>query len=399
MSTKTKKADKEKETSSKEAATPAAKKNSPKVTKKTSTKKPKTMAELLGQVKQAIIIPQKDERITGKIVEKQKNALVIDISAKTLAAVGSKEFEIAREYIDELKEGQEIEVTVLSIDANRGYIPVSLRQAAVDAKWEIFEEALEEDKELSAKGLETNKGGMIVSVSGVRGFVPSSQFGKDYMGKIDDLLNKTFKVKAIEVDREKNRLIFSERHVSEAGELALRDSALGAVEAKAIYEGVVSGVMHFGLFVTVEIPVEGEDNVGHIEGLVHISEISWEKVDHPKNYHKVGDRIKVKVLGVDEKTNKLNLSIKQLSDDPWKGIDKNYPVGTTLTGTVSRVEAFGVFLNVEDGVDGLIHASKLNPDETYEKGAEVTVTVESVDPERRRMSLSPILTEVPVGYK
>ena len=378
------------------AAKPA-KSSSKKVPPK--SKKPESMSELLKQVGQTIVVPHKDERITGTIVEKQKNALIIDINAKTLAAVGSREFDIAQDYIGELKEGQEIEVTVLAEDSPRGYIPVSLRQAAVDAKWEVFEESLEDDKELTAKGIETNKGGMIVVVNGVRGFVPSSQFGKDFMGKIDDLLNKTFQVKAIEVDREKNRLIFSERHVSEADELALRDSALSAVESGSIYEGVVSGVMHFGLFVTVEIPVDDKDGVGHIEGLVHISEISWEKVDHPKNYHQVGNRIKVKVLGVDEKTNKLNLSVKQLSDDPWKVIDKDYPVGTTLTGTVSRVEPFGVFVNVEDGVDGLIHASKLNPDEVYDKGAEVTVTVESVDPERRRMSLSPILTEVPVGYK
>ncbi|MBT3250044.1 MAG: S1 RNA-binding domain-containing protein [Candidatus Pacebacteria bacterium] len=365
------------------------------------SKKPQSMAELLKQVDQAIVVPHKDERITGTIVEKQKNALIIDINAKTLASVGSREFEIAQDYIDELKEGQKIEVTVVSEDSSRGgYIPVSLRQAAVDAKWEIFEESLEGDSELTARGIETNKGGMIVEVSGVRGFVPSSQFGKDFMGRINDLLNKDFQVKAIEVDREKNRLIFSERHVSEADELALRDSALTAVESGAVYEGIVSGVMHFGLFVTVEIPVGSKkDSIGHIEGLVHISEISWEKVDHPKNYHHVGDRLKVKVLGVDEKTNKLNLSVKQLSDDPWKEIDKGYPVGTTLTGTVTRVEPFGVFVNVEDGVDGLIHASKLSPDVVYEKGIEVTITVESVDPERRRMSLSPILTEVPVGYK
>jgi small subunit ribosomal protein S1 len=378
---------------------PTAEVKTAKTSSKKSSQKPQTMAELLEQAESKIVVPTKDERIIGTIVEKQKNALIIDINAKTLAAVGSREFGVASEYIEELKEGQKIEVTVLSEDSSRGYIPVSLKQAAVDAKWEVFEEALEEENELTAKGIETNKGGMIVEVSGVRGFVPSSQFGKDFMGKIDDLLNKSFKVKAIEVDREKNRLIFSERHVSEADELALRDSALSAVETNAIYEGVVSGVMHFGLFVTVEIPVDGKDHIGHIEGLVHISEISWEKVDHPKNYHQVGDRIKVKVLGVDDKTNKLNLSVKQLSDDPWKEIDKDYPVGTSLTGTVSRVEPFGVFVNVEDGVDGLIHASKLNPDETYEKGAKVTVTVESVDPERRRMSLSPILTEVPVGYK
>lgn len=367
--------------------------------KTTQTKKPRTMAELLAQQESKIVVPQKGERITGTISEKTKNALVIDIGAKTLGAVTDRELEIAQDYIDELAAGQQLEVIVLSPESNRGYIQLSLRQAAVDAKWEVFEQAVEEDSELMAKGLETNKGGMIVLVNGVRGFVPSSQFGKDYMGRIDDLLNKEFRVKAIEVDRDKNRLIFSERHVSEAEELALRESALDKVEDGAIYEGVVSGVMHFGLFVTVEVPVEGDDHVGHIEGLVHISEISWEKVDHPKNYHQIGDRLKVKVLGVDERTNKLNLSIKKLSDDPWKGIDENYPVGTTLSGQVTRTEPFGVFVNVEDGVDGLIHASKLNPEENYQKGDEITVAVESVDPKRRRMSLSPVLTEVPVGYK
>lgn len=369
-------------------------------TSKKDSKKPQTMADLLAKVGSTIVVPQKGEGITGKIVEKTKNSLVIDIGAKTLGAVSDREFSLAQEYISELKEGDKLEVTVISPETERGYIQLSLRQAAVDAKWDVFEEALENDSEVEVKGLETNKGGMIVVANGVRGFVPSSQFGKDFMGKIDDLIGKKFNVKAIEVDKEKNRLIFSERHVSEADELALKETALDAVEDGATYKGVVSGVMHFGLFVTVEVPVDKKgDNVGHIEGLVHISEISWEKVDHPKNYHQVGDEIEVRVLGIDEKTNKLNLSIKQLSDDPWKGIDKDYPVGTTVSGKITRVEAFGAFVNVEEGVDGLIHASKLNPDETYEEGQEVTVSVESVDPERRRMSLSPVLTEVPVGYK
>ncbi len=150
---------------------------------------------------------------------------------------------------------------------------------------------------------------------------------------------------------------------------------------------------------TVEIPVEDQEAIGHVEGLVHISEISWEKVAHPKDYHQVGDRIKVKVLGIDEKTGKLNLSIKQLSDDPWQGIDDRYQPGTTLTGVVSRVESFGVFVNVEEGVDGLIHSSKLEPGSELKKGDEITVNVESVDPDQRRMSLSLVLTEVPVGYK
>jgi small subunit ribosomal protein S1 len=378
---------------------PSVKASAKAPSKPTPQSAPTSMEQLLAQTENAIVVPRKGHRVTGTIVEKQKHALVVDIGAKTLGAVFDREFALATEYIDELKVGDKIETTLVSDETERGYLPLSLRQAAVDAKWEYFEEAMEKDMVLEAKGVETNKGGMIVVVNGVRGFVPSSQFGKEYMGNIEGLMDAAFRVRAIEVDREKNRLIFSERHVSEANELALRDSALDAVEENAIYEGVVSGVMPFGLFVTVEIPVGTDKSIGHVEGLVHISEISWEKVDHPKNYHSVGDRLKVKVLGVDDKTGKLNLSIKQLSDDPWTGIDKEYPVGTTLTGKVTRVEPFGVFVNVIDGVDGLIHASKLDPSEVYEKGDEVTVNVENVDPERRRMSLSPVLTEVPMGYK
>jgi len=234
--------------------------------------------------------------------------------------------------------------------------------------------------------------------------VPSSQFGKELVGKYMQLRGKTIQVKAIEVDREKNRLIFSERHVSEADEIAQKSQALNAVKIREIYEGVVSGVMPFGLFVTVEVPLakatkDKEETRGQVEGLVHISEISWEKVAHPRDYHKIGDRLKVRVLGLDERTSKLNLSIKQLSDDPWVGIDKRYEVGMSISGTVSRMESFGAFINVEPGIDGLIHSSKLDPDSQLKKGDKVTVNVESVDPEQRRMSLSLVLTELPMGYK
>lgn len=362
----------------------------------TSTKAT-TMADLLKQYETKLVVPKKGMALTGKVSKKTKNSLSVDLGAKAEGVVTDKEFDIAADYISELEVGQPIEVQVISEENNQGQVMLSLKKAALESKWDFFYQAMESGEPLDAKGVEVNKGGLVVLVAGVRGFVPSSQFGREMSNKFATLKGKTFPVKTIEVDREKNRLIFSERHVSEEGEIAQKSEALHAVKSGEIYEGTISGVMHFGLFVTVEVPMDKEK--GSVEGLVHISEISWEKVTHPKEYHKVGDRVKVRVLGIDERTGKLNLSIKQLTDDPWLTIQERYQPGTTVTGTVSRVESFGVFVNVEPGVDGLIHNSKIEPNQTFNKGDSITVNVESVSSEARRMSLSPVMTQLPVEYR
>lgn len=358
-----------------------------------------TMDDLLAMPENTVVVAKKGETIIGTVTGIDNKAVRVDIGSKTEGLVTEREYDLARDYISELKIGDKVEVTIFSTENSQGQVLLSLKHAALDARWDYFAETMEKSEVLEAKGVEINKGGLIVVVNGVRGFVPSSQFGKELVGKFQTLKGKSFKVKAIEVDREKNRLIFSERHVSEEKELAQKEQAISSLETGKIYEGVVSGVMHFGLFVTVEVPIEGKESVGHVEGLVHISEISWEKVNHPKDFHQVGDRIQVKVLGQDERTGKLNLSIKQLRDDPWIGIDTKYPVGTTLAGKVSRVESFGVFVNIDQGIDGLIHNSKLESSHNFKKGDDVTVYVESVSPDQKRMSLSPVMTERPVEYR
>lgn len=356
------------------------------------------MEQLLAESGTQLKIPQKGSIIEGVITDITKKMVIIDIGGKTEGVVVDKEFELAEDFIEDLGVGDTVSVYVISSENDRGQTLLSLKKAAMDKKWDIFTQALENNLNVAVKGVELNKGGMIVIASGIRGFVPSSQFGKKHLGKLHELINKKFDVKVIEVDREKNRLIFSERHVSEQNIIEQRDAALDKIKVDDVLTGVVSGIMPFGLFITVEVKIDG-DHSGQVEGLVHISEMSWMKVEDPNKLFSVGDKVEVKVLGIDQAAGKLNLSIKQLSLDPWQTAIEKYPVGTTVSGKISRIESFGVFVNFEPGVDGLIHISKLPSLEDYKEGDKVSVNVESIEPDKRRMSLSPVLTTVPMGYK
>lgn len=374
-------------------------KNPAKTAVKPSTKAPTTMEELLNMAQTPLRVPKVGDVLEGVITEVTKKAVLVDINGKTEGVVADKEFDAASDYIKGLKQGDTISVYVTSTENDRGQILLSLRRAAMNQRWDQFSSALQTGETVTVRGLELNKGGMIVGVDGIRGFVPTSQFSKHFIGKLDSLLNRPIKVKVIEVDKEKNRLIFSERHVSEADLIAQKSATLSKVTVGAVYEGKVSGVMPFGVFVALSIPIEGEKEEGKIEGLVHISEISWEKVEDLSKMFRVGDTVKVKVLTIDQATGKLNLSVKQLSADPWSVVAEKYPEGTVVSGVVSRIAPFGVFVTVEPGVDGLIHISKVPAGEEPKVGAKIQVSVEKLEPEARRMSLGIVLSEVPMGYK
>lgn len=378
-----------------------------KVTKKEAAKapvsasKPQTMEELLEVTGYKISAPKPGDVIKGLITDVSKRAVLVDIGGKTEGMVIDKEFDAVRDLVGDLNVGDEVAVYVLTPENERGQILLSLKRAQMDRKWEQFSEYMETGEAVEVTGIEVNKGGMIVQADTVRGFVPSSQFGKNFLGNMEALIDQKFKVKVIEVDKEKNRLIFSERHVSEAAALAMKSVALQHVNVGDEYDGVVSGIMPFGVFVGVEVPLNGkkDKDTGKLEGLVHISEISWEKVNDPNDYFKLGDKVKVKVLGVDESAGKLNLSVKQLQADPWTTVETKYPIGAKVTGKVTRVAPFGAFVTLEAGIDGLIHISKIPAGEEPVVGGEVEVFVETVDVEHRRMSLGMVLTEVPMGYK
>lgn len=371
-------------------------KKEPKKNEITFTGTPTTMDELLAATGYALKAPKRGDVVEGLVTDITKRMVLVDIGAKTEGMVVDKEFEATKDLIEGLTIGDEVSVYIISPENDRGQILLSLKRAAVDRKWEQFAEYMQTGKLVEVEGLEVNRGGLIVQTEGMRGFVPSSQFGKAYLGNMDGLVGKRFKVKVIEVDREKNRLIFSERLVSEAGAIEMKDRALEVIKQGDDYEGVVSGIMPFGAFMTVTVPLANGE-IGQVEGLVHISEISWEKVNDPNDYFKQGDRVKVRVMGIDN--GKLNLSVKQLKDDPWTQIAKKYPEGTQVQGTVTRTAPFGVFVTLEPGVDGLIHISKIPAGSEPKVGDTVDIVVDTVEMDNRRMSLGMVLKEVPVSYR
>jgi len=389
-----KKVKKTKKQAKKKPVSKKHKKSPKKSVSKKESKAPQTMEELIENTGYNFIGLKKGEEVEGVITDISKKTILVDIGAKTEGVILNKELSEIPEFIEDFKIGDTIKSIVFSPENDKGQILLSIKDSAMDHKWDTFQEYLDSSKAVKVRGLEVNKGGLIARFMRIRGFVPASQFGSEHLGKIENLQNKLFKVKIIELDREKNRLIFSEKAVSEAAALAQKQQALKKVKKGEVYEGLISGVMPFGIFVRVEI----EDGMV-LEGLVHISEISWEKVDNLNKLYNVGDKVEVKVLEIDKDSGKLNLSIKQLTPDPWLDLVKKYPKDKKVKGKVTKLTSFGAFVQLEEGVEGLVHISKIPADISMDVGNQVDVYVESVDEEKRRMSLGLVLKEKPVGYK
>ncbi len=354
-------------------------------TKSSSTSTPSNMEELLASVGNKLKTFKRGDIVTGKISEVTGRAVYVDVGGKAEGIVADREFEAARDYIKTLKAGEEITAFVTSPENDSGQIILSLKRAAADSRWKIFEDALNENKTITVRGKEVNKGGLVVEAEGVFGFIPASQLSKDVMGRPETLVSKSVQVKVIEVDRNQNRLVLSEKAVTEAEEIAGRKKLLEQVEMGSSYQGKVVGLVPFGAFVEVKVG-KGKDTQT-LEGLVHISEISWEKVEEVAKSLKEGDVVEVKVIGTDEESGKLALSLKQLSDDPWKNMGGTYTIDSKHTGKVVKVMPYGVIVHMAKGIEGLIHASKMPPQMPFNEGQEVEVFVESVDLSKRRLSL------------
>ena len=359
---------------------------------------PQTMEELLAQTGYQLKGLKRGDVIEAVVVEKTKSMLHLDIGGKSEGAVIDREMKAAKDFIKNLQVGDKITAVVTQAENDRGQTLLSLKKAAAENLWAEFNEKLKTGQTIKVRGKEINRGGLVVETKGIQGFIPASQFGTQQVGKIEKLVDQEIEVKVIEVDKEKNRLIFSEKKVSDAGLLKAQKKALAKVKVDDVFTGTVTGVMPFGLFVKVEVPSKKKEKI-FLEGLVHISEISWEKVDDPSKFYNQGDEVKVKVLLIDENSGKLNLSIKQLVLDPWKDIEKKYKVDRKVKGEMVRMAPFGVFVKLDSGIEGLIHISKIPVEKSFNPGDKLDCYIESVDPGNRRISLGLVLKEKPVGYK
>lgn len=349
------------------------------------TKKPQTMEELLAQTNSGLQILKKGQYIIGTVSEKKGKTLYVDIGAKTEGIITGKELVKVKDFADQLKIGDQVEVQVRVRENERGQILLSLRKSAGDFAWAFFEEKMKTKGEIEVVGREESHGGLVVIAPfNLLGFIPGSQIGERYQQNPQEMTGKKIKVQVLEVDREKNRLVFSERLVSEPAAVEKEQKIMEKVKESQEFEAEAVRVEPFGIFVQIVV-----DKIP-LEGLVHISEVSWEKINNLASLYQSGQKLKVVLLN--KENDRLQFSIKRLNPDPWKEIKKKYPLNKETRGEIVRLASFGALVRLEPGIEGLIHISKISPEIKLEPGQKVHCYIESLDFENRRLSLGLVTT-------
>lgn len=362
-----------------------------------ASKQPQTMEELLAMTGYTLKGLKKGDVVEGAIRRVSPKEITVDIGRKTECVVIDRELETYKEVLMALKPGDKVICQVIVEENDRGNPVVSLRRNIFEKRWTELTQKQKSGETIEVLFKEPVRGGILVDYGGIRGYIPQSQLDSESSKQLDKLSGRRTTVKVVEVDQATNRLVFSQRQAVEGEALEKQKEILALVPVGESVQSTITGVVPFGAFAKFTVTKEGKSY--DVEGLIHISEIAWEKVDDPNAYLKVGDALKVKVVGVDEQTGKLTLSLKQLLPDPWDHVLDMFEKDSVVKGTVTRATPFGVFVSLSPGIEGLIHISKLAPGQEPKAGEEITCTIEEIKPDQRKVSLSMTLTEKPVGYR
>jgi len=347
------------------------------------------MDELLAQTGGLALGLKKGTTIDGTVISVTPREVLVDIGKKSFGIIAEWELEQVKDYAATLKVGDKITAQVINPENEVGYTILSLRKTSMERRWNILSQKKEKGEDIEVVGLDTAKGGLLVEWQNLRGFIPATQLDSFLSSNPVVLIGKPIKVKILEVDQSLNRLVLSQKAATLGISPEVMKKRLDKIKQNDILKGIISGIAPFGLFVDIE----------GLEGLVHISEIAWEKVGSPASLYKVGDKVEVMVIDVNQEQGKLNLSLKRLTPDPWKNILDRYAPDTTISGKVVRMAPYGAFVQLDVGIEGLIHISKIPQDVELKVGQEVECLVENVDSVKRKISLTLVPKEKPVGYR
>ena len=353
-----------------------------------------SMEALLASESFGIDLPKAGEIRKGTIASISQNQILISIGAKSEGVVAGKELEqLTEEERAALKVGQELDVFVIIPEDNNGNVVLSLKRAFEQIAWENVEKMIADETVFDTKIIGFNKGGIIAAIGSLRGFIPSSQIsaarraqstGDKPEQRYQKMVGQPISVRIVEVDRERRRLILSERAASTESRSELKERVISELEEGKTYTGRVTSLADFGAFV----------NINGADGLVHLSEISWDHVTHPKEVLEVGQEVNVKVINIDREKRRIGLSIRALQDDPWKDRMSKFSVGQLVEGAITRLTKFGAFARLEGDIEGLIHISELSenrvehPKEVLHEGDVKTLRIIRIDPDQHRIGLS-----------
>ncbi len=323
--------------------------------------------------------------VTGHVVRIDNDEVLVDIGYKSEGVIPSNELSIRKSVdpSDEVSLGEEVDALVLTKEDQDGRLILSKKRARFEKAWRRIEAAAESGEPVTGAVIEVVKGGLIIDL-GVRGFLPASLVDIRRVPNLDEYMGQAIECKVIELNRSRNNVVLSRRAVLEEQRKEDRERILDRLQPGQVVEGKISNIVDFGAFVDLD----------GIDGLIHISELSWSHVNHPSEILAIGDSVSVKVLDIDRDRQRISLGLKQTQEDPWQRVVDTYNIGDELEGNVTKVVTFGAFVEILDGVEGLVHISELaqhhveNPREIIQPGDPVRVKILEIDSERRRLSLS-----------